>query len=757
MLEASARIVAGGANLQINARHVEVTTLDPSPDLLEKICSALRRQYCIAAIPFSSNRELLLLIDEPIQKFDLRGDGWVAQLNDTNQPQNLKFSHPRQAKYIADLLERALLIEVGQRTNLWTLDSPRIWYEQEPFLKSDRINAYLRYTISTTPIKNVGVGIVVQASTAFYTEDSVADFFGTDVSEVEQKRNIKRFNFLSRRQQEQKATLMYESGNNRSKCYFEKFLPGVTCSTTGEIPVGGRKYKSLLNYYQQRYPEMLVKANDPVAKVSFSGISNACFVAANRLKLRVTTESLPGRLNQADKIDPAKRCVLIEEFWSKLGDRPLGVDLPDIEPGFWQPSEENVISIKRPNLLFAKGKQVEAPKSGWLEEHKDYYRQRLKFLDEVGCLVVPKTLERVLHVKAPVTVGQKAAEQLGKDVAARLAKWTKKPIISEVETYDDFDDCLADLSNESEPGVVLFVFEDEDPSAYFMIAHEAAQWRVKRVTSELLSDRFQNFQEANGKQRHWHSFVEMTALDILQQMDCVPWGLSNPLHYDAHLAIDVGHDRRYFALSLLVVQPHQTESPLQITTIVKAKSDIKRETINATILRDAIVELFQKGHRQRKAPLRSVLVLRDGRECGKELEGIWAAKGKLTQKKLLDKDARVDVVDVHKSTLLRLRFWDRNAQNEIQQVLQGTPVFLDTRTVLLTNTGAPTLSQGTAEPILLEARTEEIDMKIVAEDIHATTHLNWSSPSVAQKLPLELKRTDEDLMTKAAQEIKRAH
>ena len=188
----------------------------------------------------------------------------------------------------------------------------------------------------------------------------------------------------------------------------------------------------------------------------------------------------------------------------------------------------------------------------------------------------------------------------------------------------------------------------------------------------------------------------------------------------------------------------------------EAKADIKRETINENILRDAIVELFQRGQRQRKAPLRSVLTLRDGRECGNEIQGILAAKGKLTQKKLLDKNARVDVVDVHKSTLMGLRLWNRNTKGEVQQVLQGTPLLLDPQTVLLANTGAPTLTQGTAEPILLEARTEGINMAIVAEDVHASTHLNWSSPIVAQRLPLELKRTDEDLMTKAAQEIKRA-
>lgn len=757
MLEASTRIVVGGADLQLSIRHAEVTTLDPSLDLLEKICNVLRRQYSLATVPFFSNRELLLLANEPIRTLDLQGEGWLARVTDTDQPKILNFAQPQQAKFLADLLERALLIEIGRQTDLWTLDSPRIWYEREPFLSLDGIDVYLRFMVSTIPIENVGVGIIVQVSTAFYTQDSIADFFCSALPETERQKSIKRFNFLSRRQQEQKATLMYESETNRNKCYFEKFFPDITCGTTGEISFDGRKYKSLLDYYRQRYAEMSVKADDPVAKVSFPGIDRPCFVAANRLKLRVTTESLSGRLSQADKIVPEKRCVLIEQFWSKLEEHPFGIDLPGVEPSFWQPDEKNIICIKRPNLLFAQGKQISAPQSGWLEEHKDYYRQRLKLLDEVGCLAVPKTLERVLHVRVPIGVGGKAAEQLGEDIAAKLAKWTRKPITHKAETYEDFDRCLTELSGEREPGVVLFVFEDDDPSAYFMVSHSLPQWRIKRITADILSNRFQYLQKANGSQRRWYSFIEMSALDVLQQMDCIPWGLANSLHYDVHLVIDVGHDRRYFALSLLIVQPHQAEAPLQITTIVQAKADIKRETINENILRDAIVELFQKGQRQRKAPLRSVLVLRDGRECGKEIQGIGAAKGKLTQKKLLVKDARVDVVDVHKSTLLGLRLWNRNTKGEIQQVLQGTSLLLDARTVLLVNTGAPTLSQGTAEPILLEARTERINMALVAEDVHAPTHLNWSNPAVAQRLPLELKRTDEDLMTKAAQEIKRVY
>ena len=91
----------------------------------------------------------------------------------------------------------------------------------------------------------------------------------------------------------------------------------------------------------------------------------------------------------------------------------------------------------------------------------------------------------------------------------------------------------------------------------------------------------------------------------------------------------------------------------------------------------------------------------------------------------------------------------------MQHCLEATAVLLDARTVVLVNTGAATLTQGTAEPIVLVARGEGVDMKAVAEYVHATSQLNWSSPRVAQKLPLPLKRTDDELKNRAAQEIRR--
>ncbi len=261
---------------------------------------------------------------------------------------------------------------------------------------------------------------------------------------------------------------------------------------------------------------------------------------------------------------------------------------------------------------------------------------------------------------------------------------------------------------------------------------------------------------SNGSRdvRNWNSFVELCALDVLQQMDCVPWGLSDPLHYDAQLAIDVGWDRRYFALSLLICRRESMQPSFSLNTLVQNKTDTKHETINNVVLRDAILELFQQANRLHFAPLQSILVLRDGRECGREMESIAEAKDELIKCGYLDEKGHVDTVDFHKRSVKRIRMWLRSP-GQITNVLEGTAFKIDEKTVVLANTGAATLSQGTAQPIVLVGHRSDIDMSVVAQDVFSAAQLNWSNPRVAQRLPIALKRTDEELTYRAAQEIRR--
>ena len=676
MIETNVRIVNSGTNLRLDTRVADLTGQELSPDLKQKACQALRRKG-LASIPCPEG--ILVAGTRPIRTIVISEDDWRIEIRDRGVTKRLHFSNPDEADMISRLLERCLLIEIGKRTDLWTLDSPRIFYSPTPFKKVDGIAAYRRYEISSISIEEVGIGLVVDVSTAFFTIPTVADFF--EDSSPSKKWQPKRFEALSHRQTGQKATLLYDLGRNKVKCYFDRFSD-TTCATTGALRVKGKDYQSLYEYYQQTNPNLNVNPNDSVAKVSFPGINHPRPVVANRLYLRVMNDVVPARLKQADKISPEERCTLIEKFWMDLGDDPLGRDKPSIAKSFWQPQEQ-LLPIKSPRLRFAKGEGLSS-KNGTQNSYSssEYYRRRSSLLNQVGCLYIPPAMSRSIHIRVPDTVEQAAIDRIAKDLTGCLSRWTNKQITFDLETYKSVDATLLSLQQEPGSGVVVFIFEDEDPATYFKVSSELIGWRVKRITSRTLIDHFgrlsqderilsHNDSRQSRGARNWRSFIEMSALDVLQQMDCVPWGLADPLHYEAQLAIDVGWDRRYFALSLFICRPESMRPFFSLNTLALPKPDTKRETINEVVLKDAMLKLFQQVKQREFVPLRSILIIRDGHECGRELDSITQAKDELIQSGFLEESGRVDTVDFHKRSVKRIRMWFKNHAGQISNVPEG--------------------------------------------------------------------------------------
>ena len=750
MIETNSRIVQPGINLYILTRCVKITTMNSSAETMEKVCNQFASRG-FAAVYCPERKQIVVLTRGTISPFEVKRDNLFVRVEDGGKDQKIQFSRSENdASLLAQLIERHVQIEIKRRLKLHTFDSPRIFQDTKPFKTVEDIDVYRRFEVSALPIQGVGVGISVDISTAFFTYKTVAEIFRNDISIDEQQRLQEDFRSLSQRQRGQKGTLLYDLENKQRKCYFSEFLHGVTCATTAPLSVNGQNFSSLFEYYQHKHPHLKINPNDSVAMVSFKGINQPRPVAAKLLRLRVMNDSLPGLLKQVDKLAPKERRKLIVDFWDRLGSDLLGRGRPSVARYFWCPEEKQIINLLPPALQFASGVILPSPQAREYAGFQKHYRQRLEMLRKVGCLYVPPSIERTVHFAIPKKVMPEIRKSLITDIVQSLSRLTGKPIAPEIVVYDRLNEVFLKINQHNMPGIVVFVFDNEDPETYFRVSHELPNWRIKRITFRELCSKFGRI-KSKVNNRGWNSFIEMSILDVLQQMDCIPWGLKNEPPYDAHLAIDVGRNKRDFALSLLTFHPY-----LRIRTVVKQKIDSRHETINEVILYEEIVKLF-KNEAERsdfQAPA-SLLVLRDGRECGQELEGINKAKEKLIEKRLLVESAQGDVVDFHKNIAKNHRFWEKIKGNVVQQILEGTAVVLDNRTVVLPTTGFPTLHQGTADPVMLLGRSDNIDMNRVTESVFASTHLNFSNPNVAQKLPLELKRTDDELKNRDSQEIRR--
>ena len=767
MLETNLRIVHPGTALYICTRLAAVTGPDLTPDLLERACGALRSRHGLAATPVPGARPALVVAtDRPVPPLHLEDEEWELDVADVGEPtRRLAFGDPDGPELLAALVRQALLAELTHRNHLWRMnDSARIWYEPEPFRTERGIAAYRRYEIATLPVPGVGIGVAVDLGTAFFTAETLAYYFDPTVAEAERRGREQQFARLTARQAGQKGTLLYDNGQTRTKCYFEAAPRGMTCATSGKIRANNQGYPSLHDYYRAKYPRLPVAPDAQAIKVSFTGLGRPQPVAAERVWARVMNDDVPGQFGQVDKIAPGERRAAIECFWGALGPRPFGRIAPGLRDGFWRPDPARIAHVPPVALAFGQGRHLAAPATCSVEAYRAHYQQRRRDLDQAGCYHVPPALLRTIHCAYPEGLGEGAPRQLAEDVAAALSRWTGRAIDATLVPYAAVADAIAKLSALASHGVALVVLNQE-PAAYYEVARGLPAWRVKRVTERTLGEKHDELTRGAWDPRRrertpergrgrWHGFITPTALDALQLFDVVPFRAVGDRPYEAQVAIDVGHDRRHLALSLLIARDEATPPAFRIVTEVHVKPDQQHEAINPIQLADHLVQLIEGTLPQGSALLASLVVFRDGKFADEELASTDAAVERLRRSGRLAPDARVDLAQIHKDTLKSLRQWDVDDAGAVANPLEGQVVEIDAATALVNSTGAATLTQGTADPWLVVLRRGDsvVDAAVAAL---RSSQLNWSSPGVAQRLPLELKRTDEELTARAAQEIRR--
>lgn len=767
MLETNIRIVAPGVDASISVRRAGVQGPSITHDLLQRLCGTLRYRHGLSAVPCRSRRpSLIVAADAAISPLHVEGGDFVLDLTDAGEPtRSLQLNDPDGASLLPMLLERALLAKLALHTNLWTLDSPSIWYEAEPFICRDGIAAYRRFEISSLLIEDVGVGIAADVGTAFFTTDTLAFFFDNAIPSSEQERRQELFTRLTGRQQGQKGTLLYDNGRTRVKCYFDDAPKGVTCGTTGKLRVKGKTYESLYEFYRTEIPELPVSLDTSAILVSFLGLGRAQWVAADRVRVRVMNENTSESLKSVDKISPRDRRALLEGFWKRIEPKPFGRVAEGFADGFWRPDPERVLRLDPVALEFGDHARLAAPSSHSLDAYKDYFRRRAKLLDDKGCYSIPPAVARSIYCAYRREIGEEVARRIAGDIAGRISRWAKRPFTASLVPYDTTGQAIEQLRREPQPGTVLFIL-DEEPAAYYDVSFQLGGWRVKRITEAVLKEHYGYLTDGawdkklgavtpeRGHKR-WDQFVTINALDVLQQMDGIPWRIAKAGPYEAILVIDVGHDRRHFALSVLVARPSDRRPSFGICSEVQVKPDHDRERINPVMLCDQIIAIIRKALRRSFQPLGSMLILRDGRLCGDEPIGVDTGLAGLVDQGMLAIDARVDVVDFHKESQKVIRFWEVDGNGGVENPLEGEGVYLNKKMAAVAATGVATLHQGTAEPFILEANGRCEGILDPAKAAFAAAQLNWSSPGVAQRFPLPFKRTDDELKARAAQEIRR--
>src|SRR6266498_685273 len=703
MIETNIRIVHPGIGLFLRVRTANLKGVSLTPDLAEKACGILRRRYGFSAVKVpSTNEQLLVATDALIPSFTIAEKDWEIEVFDSGmEEKRIYLADSVGYQVIPQLIERSLLATLDRRSDLWTLDSPRIYYEDQPFTVKENVAAYQRYEIGVLPVDDVGIGIAVDISTAFFTSQPVSYYFDQNLNATDRKEREIIFSALTGRQDGQKGTLLYDTGNRKVKCYFERFAINETCSSTPSIRVDDRRYESLYEYYKAKNPALSVDKSASVAYVSFRGIDRPQPVAADMIRARIMNDNLPEALTSVDKVPPEQRRPEIEKFWRILGDSPLGRNEPKLIPGFWCPHSSHIFQLTIPDLVFGQEEILRKPEMASKDKHNQNYRMRERLMGVKGCYSVSPTMPRTIHCAYPSKIiDEVLARQLALDISSR-------------------------------------------------ISNRVLEQKYKNLSKGKWDKKTGSYNLDLGK-KQWDSFINMNVFSLLFLLDAVPFKVNKLGVYDAQLAVDVGHDRRFFSLSLLIAREENSYPSFFVRPNVYEKPDVQHEAINPVILSDSVYDMFRNTFRRRFDPLRSILILRDGQISGKEQNALDEAIQKLKENGFITADARVDFVEIHKDTSKAVRLWERDGTSTTN-TLEGKLLILNKSSAVFLSTGLSTVHQGTADPMLIKANGQCLSLLDAAQSLFDSAQLNWFSPGVAQKLPLVLKLADDELSARAAQ------
>jgi len=765
-IETNIKLFHQRKDLYVWVRHAHLSGPHLSQDSAEKVCVKLASERGLAAVvkPHSNSSQLLVATKHDVRQMIVEVSDLSFTLTDANEPkERITLASSYGERVLPSLLVRAMTIKL-MRSEFWSFDSTRLWYEPEPFDNAEGIDAYRRYKIGAAPMDEEGVGITVDVQTAFFSSQSLAWFFDRSVGRDEQQHRHQVFQRLSLRQDDQKGTLLYTIGNKHVKCYFVD-APGRTCNETGAFTVQGTKYQSLTDYYRKKHSALNFNPDGEAILVSFKGLDGKPkWVAAELLRVRVMNDALPRELSSLGII-PADRRELIMYFWEKLGDRPFGWVAPKPTPRFWRPDNSRVARLPLPSLCFGKSALLLAPTQQSRQAYRDHYAKRLEYLDELGCWKTPHDMPRTLYFAYPSEVDSTAVTQFASAITQRISNWTGKDIkFASPIPYHSIHDAKQKLQQQADRGMLILVLDDE-PSSYYDAAYQLDRWRIKRLTPRSLmrhysgltkgwyDRRSRRHDKQKGRDR-WDNYIALNALDILQLLDAYPYVYEGTQGYEAQLFIDVGYSRRDFIITLLIARDDSKRPSFDIASIPIPKPDTKRESINPRILADKIVELISGRLWRRFDPFESLLVQRDGRFCGDEVQAVLSAVDRLKQLGLVSRNATVELVDLRKTSQNPVRLWEISHYGDVTNPLEGTALRLNAKTIVIASTGQATLRQGTANPFTLVGNDYCNEIDRAGRAVFAATQLNWSSPRVAQRLPLHVKNSDEELQDRAAQLVR---
>lgn len=402
-----------------------------------------------------------------------------------------------------------------------------------------------------------------------------------------------------------------------------------------------------------------------------------------------------------------------------------------------------------PPALKLKGRVLEAPREMTFRTLQDRVRARANHVRTNGYLYCPSDINPLVAV--PTRYGKARGEQLVHDFQDIANRQGLEVRIAGPVLYDTVDDLRNQLGHHD--ALIAVLPEGRKAAQHANDMHEQIKKGLS-VTSQCIQfDNTRRLTQDTPKQSRNAGFnYEAVLLNLLVKHGWIPFLPADAAHYNVRFGIDVGgvlNDRVMVCLGY----GFEDATPLFHAEEIKVGRG-QAEPIQDGPLYTGMVQLLSQVRQviaaKRLTPnFDRVLFLRDGDSNGEA--GVWQERdaferlhAEFLKQGWIDDQASWVLVEVSK----RAAGWRQLRQEEgrIMNPLVGTVSFPfdDPHQALVSTTGSPTLSQGTAQPLLITmtAIAGTFDPRIVARDLVWEADLGFTKLDHGYALPFTLHVAD---------------
>jgi len=645
----------------------------------------------------------------------------------------------------ADTIERDLACRIVDRafTDAFVLQSQRYWrarwnqfFRLEPENRShphDVVNAYRGLRFSTLFI----------SGDAFLAADVLTRYIGRKslAHHSREERESRLHDHISEEVKfEYRSLFVRDNGSRKFACRFA----GVTGQTIGQFHLKELN-QTVLQYYEQRYPGLPLSPDDDAVFVTDHGRSDPFAVPASRLFPIFTTEDEGMKsCSVAPQMSPAERLREIDTFLQTVPEVKVGVVSVHVAT---TPATRPRVLLPPPPLEFGGGNKLlcaGAPNQITDDAFINWRNEKTNRLYEHGPYSTQPLADIVMLFPAEIT--REAREGFQQRLSAELLRltghrinvvrqryyqlghqaWTGSGLLAEAETL------VREAKGLVMPVVVLSrrFARGVYPLLKSRFASLPSQCVDERTVGRILQD------PPNS------SRIRNLALGVMTAAGIQPWVLGADLAHDFYAGIDVLQNQVGYTF---FYGPGGRYTQVEFGEFLQRRKFT--EAIDARELR-AKLDSGLRSARAANAPLRSLVIHRDGRWWPPEDHALSAAVAELKHANVLAADCRVAVVEVRKSHI-PVRLFTRNGA-QWENPMPGSFWVLDSSTVILTTTGRPGTwdRQGrTASTLLLRLARQDGNFSIeeIARDAYWLTHLNWNAPEIEISLPVTIRWNDDML------------